>query len=51
MIRVYDDAGNVIETHEHKRVVTILDLADSRLLFLAELLERGIGAQRIPERI
>jgi hypothetical protein len=48
VIRVYDAAGNVIETHEHKG-----DFKEwrSRLLFLAEFLKIRIGAQRVPERI
>jgi hypothetical protein len=34
VIRVYDEAGNVIETHEHKHVIlTIRICMDCRLVF------------------
>jgi hypothetical protein len=38
VIRVYDEAGNVIETHEHKgdfkRVVSDLEICDSTACFV-----------------
>src|SRR6516225_6087720 len=51
VIRVYDDAGNVIEMHEHAGDFKEWPRGPSRLLLFAELLETRIVPKRVPHRI
>src|SRR5262249_13207116 len=39
VINVYDDAGNVVQTHEHARERRMIDVVKTLLLKLVELLE------------